>query len=52
MPTLRARGPSRHTSLPFEKCGATDPVLVAEVRRLRAGLLFTQDPNDLLFREP
>src|SRR5262245_7992449 len=38
--------------LPFVERRAADPVLAADVRGLRAGLLLPQNPDDLLFREP
>jgi hypothetical protein len=38
--------------LPFAKRGAADAVLPAHIGRRRPRLLFTQDPDDLLFREP
>jgi hypothetical protein len=38
--------------LPFVECRAADPVLAAQVSRLRPSLLLPQNPDDLLFGEP
>ena len=38
--------------LPLVEGRAADPVLAADIRRLRARLLLPQDPDDLFFREP
>jgi hypothetical protein len=38
--------------LPFVKGCAADAVLAADISRLRASLLLSQDRNDLLFLEP
>lgn len=38
--------------LPLEKGRVVDPVLVADIGRLRAGLLRLDDCDDLLFAEP
>jgi hypothetical protein len=38
-------------ALPLVEGRAADPVLAADIRRLRIRLLLPQDPDDLLFRE-
>src|SRR5258705_13235189 len=51
--TLRIRGfQTAKLGLPFEERRSADPVPPAQVLRLRSRLLFLQEANDLLFREP
>jgi hypothetical protein len=42
----------RFRSTAHREARAADPVLAADISRLRSGLLLPQNPDDLFFRKP